>query len=105
MICEKKYCTGCSACYNACSNNAIKMMPDDKFGHIYPVIDSKKCILCKKCVKACPELKQQNLKSSIKCFAAQSKDANQLSECSSGGVADIISNYIIENNGYVTGAK
>jgi len=50
----KKYnCCGCTACYNICSHNAIKMI-DDEEGFKYPCIDKSKCINCKLCEKVCP---------------------------------------------------
>ena len=60
MICEKKKCTGCSACLNICPKNAISMY-EDEYGCIYPQIDTKKCINCGLCKKVCPQLNKNTL--------------------------------------------
>ena len=49
-ICDKEKCTGCGACKNICTKNAIKMEYDDK-GFLIPVIDKEKCINCGLCKK------------------------------------------------------
>ena len=48
MLCEKDKCTGCFACYNICSQNAIEMI-EDEYGFVYPKIDTDKCINCNLC--------------------------------------------------------
>ena len=45
MICEKKKCTGCFACYNICPQDAI-VMQEDRCGYMYPVINSNICVNC-----------------------------------------------------------
>lgn len=50
---RKEECCGCSACYAICPKNAISMKPDDE-GFLYPEIDSKKCVCCKRCISVCP---------------------------------------------------
>lgn len=46
-------CCGCTACKSICPVEAINMKEDRK-GFLYPIIDSEKCIKCKKCIKVCP---------------------------------------------------
>jgi len=48
-----KECTGCSACEQICPTRAIRMDADA------PVIDYPECILCGKCVGACPREKKK----------------------------------------------
>ena len=57
MIDEKigKNCTGCEACVNICSLEAVKMVPDNE-GFYYPRVDSRKCVSCGKCLTSCPVL-------------------------------------------------
>ena len=50
---EKK-CTGCGACANICSVNAITMGYDD-CGFYTPVVDYDKCRACGVCVNSCPQ--------------------------------------------------
>lgn len=57
---NKRKCCGCGACFSICPKNAILMVSDEE-GFLYPVIDSKKCIKCKKCLKVCAfKEKQKN---------------------------------------------
>lgn len=50
---EKKLCTGCEACLNACPKQAIKMKENWQ-GFMYPEINKDLCIDCKLCQKKCP---------------------------------------------------
>ena len=49
---RKEECCGCSACYNICPCDAIRMFPDSE-GFLYPAIDDSKCIVCLKCISVC----------------------------------------------------
>lgn len=53
FICDKDKCTGCAACANKCAKNAITMEKDEH-GFDHPIIDDRKCVDCKMCVKVCP---------------------------------------------------
>ena len=50
---RKEECCGCSACYAICSQYAISMVADEE-GFLYPKIDEKKCIKCRRCLSVCP---------------------------------------------------
>lgn len=56
---RKEECCGCTACYSICPQCAI-IMEEDEEGFIYPLIDEKKCIRCKLCLKVCPIKYAQN---------------------------------------------
>ena len=43
-------CTRCSACVDACDENAIVLDEENET----PLIDSDRCLMCAKCIKACP---------------------------------------------------
>ena len=43
----KEECSGCTACYAVCPENAIVMV-EDKEGFEYPTVDEKRCL------KVCP---------------------------------------------------
>ncbi|MCQ2543091.1 MAG: 4Fe-4S dicluster domain-containing protein [Lachnospiraceae bacterium] len=53
LITKKEGCCGCYACYNVCTQEAIRMEEDDE-GFEYPMIDETKCINCKLCISVCP---------------------------------------------------
>lgn len=54
LFTEKSACTGCMACFNICSVNAINMY-EDKEGFFYPQIDESICVRCLRCIAVCPE--------------------------------------------------
>lgn len=100
-LCDKKDCTACMACYNACSFNAIEI-ETDSLGALTPIINSDKCKKCGKCMKACPVINkptEHKAKEAIALYTKNSKDKN----CSSGGVATTISRKIIQTGGVVFG--
>lgn len=103
MICEKKQCLGCFACYNICQKNSISMEYDE-IGHIYPVIDENICNKCGICYKVCPANKFVELKAPIKAYASWSNNKKERITSTSGGVASCMSNGVIVNNGVVYGA-
>lgn len=103
MICEKGKCNGCFACFNICPKKAISMVEDEN-GFIYPKIDESKCINCGLCRKVCPSLEDCSFKSSINCYACQQKDQDKLSKSTSGGLAYIFSECILNQGGIVYGS-
>lgn len=105
MICEKKDCSGCFACYNVCPRNAIEMK-EDEFGYIYPVIDKKKCINCMLCHKTCPANNTNtSFSKSMDVFALYNKNNLKRLESSSGGAASLFYEYILDNGGIAYGVS
>ena len=100
---DKKICTGCGACYNACPKEAIKMQPDGE-GFLFPVIDHNKCVDCGICLKSCaaynPHYKNEK---EPKCYAVWASDEIRV-KSSSGGMFTLMANYVLEQGGYVCGA-
>ena len=98
---DKKNCSGCYACYNACSVGAISMEYDE-YGCVYPSVDESKCVNCRMCMKACPMINTEKRSSTFEAFAAAEKsDVVLLS--ASGGIFYSIGRKMIENGGIVFG--
>lgn len=102
-ICEKRLCTGCTACFSICPKNAIAMVENDE-GFKYPIIDNSKCIDCGMCKKTCPILKVEKNSFMNECYAAFSKDKYIRKNGSSGGIFQILAEDVLKKNGIVIGA-
>ena len=105
---DKRACTGCGACINACPQHIITMVEDND-GFIYPKVKVEDCIECHLCEKSCPMLKERkdvckNYDDFPVFYAGQLKDENDLMEVSSGGAFWAFSRTIIDNGGIVYGA-
>lgn len=85
-ICEYNLCSGCSACMNVCSHQAIKMLPD-KHGELHPVINEEKCVDCQLCRNVCPINYPIEKTEPIQCFAAWEASLGIRKLSASGGVA------------------
>lgn len=101
-LCDKKECTGCMACYNACSFNAIKIITDS-LGALIPIIDRHKCKQCGKCVSACPVANSPEEHEAKEAIALYTKNSKDKKTCASGGVATSLSRKIIQSGGVVFG--
>jgi len=101
-ICKKEDCTGCWACINSCLHGAISMK-EGKLGHLYPYINSEKCIDCGLCVKVCPANNPHTLHSPRTAYAGWDKNEEEYRSSTSGGAASALSRYIIRNSGIVYG--
>lgn len=102
-ICNELQCTGCASCANRCPQQCITMQPDT-YGYIHPVIDQNECIDCQICIKACPVNNEINYYSPQKAYAAWSLDSQDRETSTSGGIASVLSQYILSQNGIVYGA-
>lgn len=106
MLAEKNKCTGCAACSNVCSLEAIKMVAD-KTGFLYPEINKDLCVNCGKCNEICPIIFpiERNDTFVPKTYIFQYKDDNIRKESTSGGAFTAIAEEIINRNGVVFGAS
>ena len=110
----KEECTGCEACTNICSQNAITMKLDVEHGFKYPHIDNEKCIECGMCKKQCPiyyEKTECTLfpfvfvdRKKMSAYAAWSRDDYLRLKSTSGGVFSELAQSILGENGVVYGA-
>lgn len=104
LICDKKGCTGCGLCAARCPKHCIEMKPGF-LGHLYPEIDQSKCIDCKLCQKGCPSLQEISSCYPKKAYAAWSKDEDDYISSTSGGIASVLSQYIVAKGGVVYGCS
>lgn len=102
---KKEDCCGCNACAEICPKHCIEMIKDKK-GFFYPRIKEDLCVECGACERVCPLLlENQQKKEPITAYAAWSNNPEIYFSSSSGGVAYILSKYIIENQGVVYGCS
>lgn len=80
-------------------------MVKGEMGHLYPKIDPNKCIECGRCMIVCPALNSVDLHPILKAYAAWALDEKEYKTSVSGGVASILSRYIIRQNGVVYGCS
>lgn len=103
-IIDKTKCCGCSACFNICLKQAIKMEYDSE-GFLYPKVDDDKCIKCGLCLKVCPILNNKKENKVLKVYGTKNKNIEEQLKSSSGGMFSVFANYILEQNGIVFGAS
>lgn len=107
-IIRKEECTGCSACIDVCSINAIALETDIE-GFWYPKVNLGLCTDCGLCEKTCAELNIEELKlnGTTKLpivFASYHKDDSIRYESTSGGMFSALANKMYDDGGYVGGA-
>jgi len=104
QICAKSECYGCGACYNICPTGAIRMVPDEE-GFLYPKIDQSKCTDCGKCKSVCQVYHDSPLEENFnqRYFAVKHSDKIRKTS-SSGGLFTALSDYFLENEGFIVGA-
>ena len=103
---RKENCFGCSACMSACPVNAIEMK-EDKHGLLFPVIDQQKCIECGKCKRSCQIFEHHNIVETWEepeVYVCHNLDREDRFQSSSGGIAHVLAQYILQNQGVVFGA-
>lgn len=102
---EKKNCSGCHACANACPKNCISMVSDEE-GFWYPQVNKEKCIDCGLCEKVCPIIHKwqpDNSRTTTAMAAINTNEEIRL-KSSSGGLFTLIAENIIDQGGVVFGA-
>lgn len=102
QVCDYTRCTGCSACVNKCPLHCISYKKDS-IGHLIPNIDQNKCSDCGACISVCQVNKPLNLQTPLTTIGAYAIDEATHLASSSGGVAAVLSEYIISMGGVVYG--
>lgn len=103
IICPQEECTGCAACLNVCGQQAITMA-EGLNGHLFPKIDSDKCVNCKLCVKTCPNNSQPGYHSPVASYVATARDEREALTSTSAGIASVFTRQIISSGGVVYGS-
>ncbi len=103
---RKEDCCGCELCSLVCPKQVLRMKPD-KEGFLYPFVEqADACIECKRCLTVCPLKKSVvDSKNLIESFGGYSKNIEDIKYSSSGGLATVLSRYIISIGGVVYGVK
>ena len=98
-------CCGCTACYNACFQKAISMIPDEE-GFLYPIADTDLCIDCGICDKVCPiKNKIVSKNTELESYVLRSKNNNVLMNSTSGGFITPLATYVLDHYGVVCAAS
>ena len=96
-------CCGCKACASICPVGAINI-EDDPEGFAYPIIDSDKCIGCRKCERVCCFNKEE-INKPLYVYAAYHNKADLRNRSSSGGIFYPLACVLISQGGAVAGAS
>lgn len=102
-ICNENACTGCLACLNVCTHNAIEISENTQ-GFFYPEVKNDKCINCGLCKKTCPVNNELHLFNHISVYAALVKNDNDRAKSTSGGIFFALAQKTVSCGGYVYGA-
>lgn len=101
---DKKECTGCGACFNACTHNAI-IKKQDAEGFVYPYIQKEVCVECGLCAQSCPALKGKNSNWREPQIYMAAGALKEREKSASGAVFPILAKKILSEHGKVAGAR
>lgn len=101
---DKTSCSGCGACVQVCTHNALKMAADDE-GFLYPFLDVEKCIRCGLCDMTCPIVGKDvaNKDQEQHCYIATTKEEKYYKDSASIGICTMLTEYVLEQGGVVFG--
>lgn len=101
---DKEECCGCSACFERCPKQCIRMCADEE-GFLYPNIFNDLCIDCGLCEKVCPVINQCDERKPKKVYAVKNPNEKVRMKSSSGGIFTMLAERTINAGGIVFGAK
>lgn len=97
-VCIKDGCSGCNACINVCSKDAIFIK--DSISAYNAIIDEDKCVKCNACKNVCPNNVGANLREPLYYMRGWTNE-NIRKQGSSGGVATAIMHAFLETGGAI----
>lgn len=103
-VCLLDLCTGCGACKNICPQNCIEFRTN-QIGIEYAVINTESCIHCHLCKKVCPNINTPKFSVVDKCYAGWRSNKQKRIDSSSGGIATVISERIVQQGDVVFGVN
>ena len=98
----KESCTGCGICASICPHGCIRMV-EGIHGHLFPIVDENACKRCGLCDKCCSVLHPCELKPINQVYASWTKDSRDYRTTASGGIATVLSRFVIGQRGVVYG--
>lgn len=98
-VCDENKCTGCMACVELCSQNAVQIQDD--ISSYNAIIDTEKCINCGICHAVCQNNRNIDLSLPIHSYQGWIKNEQFRLKSSSGGAAMALSRAFIEAGGSV----
>lgn len=103
-ICASVDCVGCGVCRLVCLKGAVALK-EDRAGFLRPVIDSRMCVACGACLRACPANRRAEERLAVAdYYGGAAKDVEEVSSSTSGGVASVLARQVIREGGVVFGA-
>lgn len=102
-ICSPDKCCGCAACVNICPVKCL-VMKEDKTGELHPYIDASKCISCGLCNRVCQNTQEVVSFEPKAVYAGWRKNTKERVDSSSGGLAAVLSEFMILKGEVVCGA-
>lgn len=97
-VCDMGLCTGCKACINACTQQAISYI--DLIDHVGCIVDEDRCHKCGKCFRVCPNNSNVEKKAPQSYVQAWAPDSIR-SMSASGGAASAIMEGFVKKGGFV----
>lgn len=104
MPVDRKSCTGCGACADACPVSCISMRASDE-GFLFPSVDDSRCTGCGLCGKVCHALNPPEKHTPGRAFAAWALDDFVRTTSSSGGVYSVLGEYVLGIGGMISGCR